>query len=170
MDNIGIEILLFAVSAVSVLLVVFGIPGNFVPVIVALIAVLVGDGQSFTWALFVVFLLIAVSGEVADYLIGLLGARKYGASKVGMIGAVIGGFVGGILGTIILPLIGSLLGVFLGCFFLTFLFELLYSGRSIDESRQAAFGALIGRVIASCYKITVGFVLLALMAWRFWFI
>jgi len=170
MNSLGIEILLFAVSTVSVLLVILGIPGNFVPVIVALIAILIGDGQSFTWSHFVVFLLIAVSGEVVDLLLGLVGARKYGASKVGMIGAVLGGFVGGILGTIILPLIGSLLGVFLGCFFITFLFELLYSGRSVGESRRAAFGALFGRVIASCYKITVGFILLALMAWRFWFI
>jgi len=170
MNNVAIEILFFAISSIFVLLTIFGIPGNFIPVIIALIATLAGDGQSFTWSLFVVFLLIAVSGEIVDQLIGLLGAKKYGASRAGMIGAVIGGFAGGILGTMMLPLIGSILGVLFGCFFLTFLFELLYSEKSTDESRRAAFGALLGRVIASCYKITVGFILLALMAWRFWFI
>lgn len=169
MNNLAIEILLFTVSAVSVLLGVLGIPGNFVPAIIALIATLAGDGRSFTWTWFVVFLLIALSGEVVDQLIGLLGAKKYGASRAGMIGAVIGGFAGGILGTIVLPLVGSLLGVLVGCFLLTFLFELLYSGRNMDESRRAGFGALLGRVIASCYKLSAGFVLLALMAWRFWF-
>jgi len=169
MNNLVVEIVFFIVSAVSVLLAVLGIPGNFVPVIIALIATLAGDGQSFNWTWFVVFLLIAVSGEVVDQLMGLLGAKKYGASRAGMIGAIIGGFAGGILGTMILPLVGSLVGVLLGCFFMTFLFELLYSGRSMDESRRAGFGALLGRVIASCYKLSAGFVLLALMAWRFWF-
>lgn len=169
MNNLAIEVFFFIISALSVLLVVFGIPGNFVPVIIALIATLVGDGQNFTWTWFVVFLLIAISGEVLDLIIGLIGAKKYGASRAGMIGAVIGGFAGGILGTMIFPLIGSLAGVFIGCFFLAFLFELLFSERSVDESRQAGIGALFGRIIASCYKLIVGFVLLALMAWRFWF-
>jgi len=169
MNNLAVEVLFFVVSAISVLLVVFGIPGNFVPVIIALIATLAGDGRSFNWFWFAVFLFIAVSGEMVDLIVGLIGARKYGSSRAGMIGAVIGGFAGGILGTMAFPLIGSLVGVFVGCFFLTFLFELLYSEKSVDESRHAGFGALIGRVIASCYKLTVGFVLLVLMAWHFWF-
>jgi len=168
MNSLALEVFLFIVSAVSVLLVILGVPGNFVPVIIALIAILAGDGQSFTWPWFAVFLLIAISGEVVDLLIGLIGARKYGASRAGMIGALIGGFAGGILGTMIFPLIGSLAGVLVGCFLLTFLFELFYSERSVDESRRAGFGALLGRVIASCFKLIVGFVLLALMAWRFW--
>jgi len=168
MNNLLIEIVFFIVSALSVFLVVLGLPGNFVPVIVALIATLAGNDQSFTWLWFVIFLLIAVSGEVVDQVMVLIGAKKYGASRAGMLGAVIGGFAGGILGTMIFPLVGSLVGVFIGCFSLAYLFELLFSERSIDESRRAGFGALFGRVIASCYKLIAGFVLLALMAWRFW--
>jgi uncharacterized protein YqgC (DUF456 family) len=170
MNNVGLEILLFVPSFIAVLLGVLGLPGNFIPVIAALIAVLTGNGESFTWVWFFVFLIIAVSGEVVDQLTGMLGAKKYGASRAGMIGAVIGGFAGALLGTAILPVIGTLAGVFVGCFALTFVFEYLFSRRSAVESQKAGIGAVLGKAAATAYKFIAGFVLLILMAWRFWFI
>ena len=62
--------------------------------------------------LLAMFLLTALS-IVADYFSGVIGAHKYGASKLGKIGALLGG----ILGLFFLPLgivIGPLLGVFIG--------------------------------------------------------
>ena len=170
MNNAGLEILLFVPSLIAVLLGVLGLPGNFIPVFGALIAVLAGNGESFTWGWFIAFLLIAISGEVVDLLTGMLGAKKYGATRPGMIGAVIGGFVGAILGTAILPVIGSLAGVFIGCFALTVVFEYIFSKKSADESRRAGFGAVLGKAAATAYKFIAGFVLIVLMAWRFWFI
>jgi len=168
MNHIALEILMFAISAIAVMLGIFGLPGNFVPVLAVLIALLFGDGYSFTWMWFVLFLIIAASGEIVEQLTSLIGAKKFGATRAGMIGAIIGGIAGGILGTGILPVIGSLLGVFLGCFSGTFLFELLFSQRSITQSRRAGTGALLGRVVATAYKFTAGFVLLILLAWRYW--
>jgi len=168
MNHIGLEILMFGISAIAVMLGIFGLPGNFVPVLAVLIALLAGDGHSFTWLWFALFLIIAASGEIVEQLTSLIGAKKFGASRAGMIGAVIGGFAGGIIGTGILPVIGSLLGVFLGCFLCTFLFELLFSHRSVVQSRRAGTGALLGRIVATAYKFTAGFVLLILLALRFW--
>lgn len=170
MNQLWLEILLFIPSVIAVLIGVLGLPGNFVPVIAALIAVLAGNGESFTWQWFFIFLAIAISGEVVDQITGLLGAKKYGASRAGMIGAVLGGFAGAILGTAVLPVIGSLIGVFAGCFILTFVFELIFSRRSAAESQRAGVGALLGKAAATTYKLIAGFVLLVLMVWRFWFI
>lgn len=164
------EILMFVLSFLAVLIGILGLPGNFVPVLVALIAVLAGDGTAFNWTWFIIFLLIAASGEVVDQVTGILGAKKSGASRAGMFGAAIGGIAGGIIGTAILPVIGSIIGVFLGCFALTFAFEYFFSERSAEESRNAGMGALAGKAAATAYKFIVGFVLLVLMAWRFWFI
>lgn len=170
MNQLWLEILLFIISVIAVLIGVLGLPGNFVPVIVALFAVLTGNGDSFTWGWFFIFLAIAVSGEVVDQITGLLGAKKYGASRAGMIGAVVGGFAGAILGTAVLPVIGSLIGVFVGCFTLTFVFELIFSSKSATDSQRAGIGAVLGKAAATAYKFIAGFVLLVLMVWRFWFI
>lgn len=167
MNHLWLEILMFIISVIAVLLGVLGLPGNLVPVAAALIAVMAGDG-SFTWGWFLLFLMIAISGEIADQLTGLAGAKKYGASRPGMVGAVVGGFAGGVLGTMILPVIGSLAGVFAGCFILTFVFEYIFSGRSVSESGRSGIGALLGRVAGTAYKFSAGFVLLILMGWRFW--
>lgn len=170
MNSVALELLLFVPSVIAVLLGVIGLPGNFIPVIAALIAVLAGNGESFTWGWFIGFLLIAVSGEVVDQLTGMLGAKRYGATRPGMIGAVIGGIAGAVLGTMVLPVIGSLAGVFIGCFALTFVFEYVFSRRSAGESQKAGIGAVLGKAAATAYKFIAGFILLILMAWRFWLI
>ena len=164
----GWEILIFVPSVLAVLLNVLGLPGNFIPVVGALIAVLAGDGTSFTWAWLLLFLGIAASGEILDQVFGAVGAGKTGATRVGMWGAALGGILGGILGTVILPVIGSVLGVFVGCFALTFLFEYFFARRSSEDSARAGFGAVLGKAAAVAYKFIAGFVLLILMAWRFW--
>ncbi len=170
MNNLALDLLLFIPSVIAVLLGILGLPGNFIPVAAALVAVLAGNGESFTWGWFTVFLLIAVSGEVVDQITGIYGAKKYGASRPGMAGAVIGGIAGGILGTAILPVIGSLAGVFIGCFSLTFVFEYVFSKRTAGESQSAGIGAVLGKAAATAYKFIAGFVLLVLMAWRLWMI
>ncbi len=170
MNNTGLEILLLALSVAGVLLGVLGLPGNFIPVVAALIAVIAGNGESFTWGWFTVFLLIAASGEVVDQLTGFMGAKKYGSSRAGMAGAVIGGFAGAVLGTAVLPVTGSIAGVFIGCFALTFAFEYLFSRRTAAESGKAGIGAVLGKSVAIAYKFIAGFILLILMSWRFWLI
>ena len=169
MNSVVWEILMFIFSFLAVLIGVLGLPGNFVPVIFALVAVLAGDGSAFTWTWFIIFAVVAASGEVVDQVTGILGARKYGASRAGMIGAAIGGIAGGILGTAVLPVIGSLIGVFVGCFALTFAFEYAFSKRTVEESQKAGIGAMMGKAAATAYKFIAGFALLILMAWRFWF-
>ena len=168
MESVGWEILIFVPSVLAVLSNVLGLPGNFIPVAGAFIAVLAGDGSAFTWGWFAVFLVIAASGEVLDQIFGAVGAKKTGATRPGMWGAAIGGVLGSILGTAVLPVIGSVLGVFVGCFALTFLFEYAFSRRSTEESARAGVGALLGKAAAVAYKFIAGFVLLILMAWRFW--
>ena len=106
---------------------------------------------------------LAVSGELVENLVSLLGAKKYGAGKTGMLGAFLGSLIGGILGTLILPVIGTFLGVFAGSFLLTFLFEYRFEGKSTKEAGRAGYGALIGKVLAISYKYSAGLALIVLL-------
>ncbi len=168
MDLLVWEIVIFVISSLAVLLNLLGLPGNFVPAAGSLVAVLTGNGTDFTWMWFFIFLMIAVSGEILDQIFGAAGAKKTGAGRAGMWGAALGGFLGGILGSMFFPVIGSVIGVFVGCFALTFLFEYFFSRRDPEESIQAGIGAVLGKAAAIAYKFIAGFVLLILMAWRFW--
>lgn len=168
MDATIVEILFFLLSLLGVLIMIVGIPGNFVAVVVALLYTLFGKDGQFGWGMFFVFLGLAVSGEVVEQITGVIGAKRYGAGRIGQIGALLGGFVGALLGTMLLPVIGTVIGVFVGCFGLTFLFEYLFGEKNEAESARAGTGAVLGKAVAIAYKYAVGFVLLGLMAWRFW--
>ncbi len=167
MDNLAIEILFFVVSLFGVLLTIFGVPGTFAPVFVVLLYWLTGDAR-FTGSLFALFLGLAVSGEVVEAVSGLYGAKKYGATKYGMLGAFIGGLFGALVGTSILPILGTVAGVFAGCFLATFSFELFFAGRTTEESARAGMGAMLGKAVAVAYKYAIGLGLLGLLAHRFW--
>lgn len=60
--------------------------------------------------------LIAVLAWVLDFVAGLLGARKVGASRQALIGAAVGTVVGlfmGLVGVLFMPLVGAALGEYL---------------------------------------------------------
>jgi uncharacterized protein YqgC (DUF456 family) len=137
-------------------LVPLGLPGNWLIFGIALLKAWLGDFQSLTlpWILFL--LSLAVVGEVVEFLLGVYVARRYGASRWGMLGAFFGGLVGGILGTPFFPPIGTMIGAFIGAFLGAFSLEYLYRMRS-DVSYRAGIGAFVGRILAVVLKLEMGF-------------
>jgi len=99
-----------------------------------------------TWKMLLVFLGLTVISMIIDALGPLLGAKKYNASRWG----VIGGIIGIILGIIFLGPIGLILGPFLG----TFLGE-IWSGKMEMEAFHSAKGALIGFLIGNAIKLAI---------------
>jgi uncharacterized protein len=162
METFIVKILFFALSAGLYLCQILGIPGNFAGPLVALVYLLLTDGPM-GWGKFVVMLILAISGEIMDGLMGLLGAKKYGASKKGMIAAGIGGFAGALIGGAVVPVIGSVIGVFLGIFLCTFITEYRLEEKDVESSRLAGKGAVIGKMLALAYKYAVGLVILILL-------
>ncbi|MDC7223506.1 MAG: DUF456 domain-containing protein [Spirochaetales bacterium] len=162
MEAIIVKILLFALAAILYLIQILGIPGNFAGPLIALIYLLTTEGPV-SWGKFIVMVVLAVSGEIMDGLMGLLGAKKYGASKKGMIAAGIGGFVGAILGGMVVPVIGSVVGVFLGIFLLTFITEYRLEEKDSSEAGRAGKGAVIGKMLALAYKYAAGLIILIIL-------
>lgn len=162
MDTIIVRILFMLLASTGFLLMIFNIPGNFITLGIGFLYYFVVPGSVSTKQLIIMGVL-ALSGELVENLVSLLGAKKYGASKMGMLGAFLGSILGGIIGSMILPVIGTFLGVFAGAFLLTFLFEYRLEGRSGEEAEQAGYGALIGKVIAVSYKYSAGIALLVVL-------
>ncbi|MDC7221851.1 MAG: DUF456 domain-containing protein [Spirochaetales bacterium] len=162
METLIVKILFLTVAAVLYVIQILGIPANFAGPLIALIYLLTTDG-TMGWGKFIIMLLLAVSGEVMDALMGLLGAKKYGASKKGMIAAGIGGFAGAIVGGMVVPVIGSVIGVFLGIFLFTFAVEYRLEAKDSTEAGRAGKGAVIGKLLALAYKYAAGLIILILL-------
>ena len=107
-----------------VLLIAVGIAGTVLPAIPGVLFVWLGillggwiDGFSRVggWTITITGLL-AIAATVIDYVAGMLGARKVGASREAVAGALIGTVLGiftGLWGLLFLPLLGAFAGQYL---------------------------------------------------------
>ena len=94
----------------------------------------------------VVFFILMVLSLVLDFLAPLLGAKKYRASALGVIGA----FIGTILGIFVLGFWGIIFGPLVGAF----MGELIASGKP-GPAFGSAVGAFLGLVAGSLVKLTL---------------
>jgi uncharacterized protein YqgC (DUF456 family) len=110
-----------------------------------------GPAGPSTWVLLTMagFVLLSMG---LDFVAGLVGARKLGASRWGIWGAIVGGVVG-----LFFSLPGLLLGPFLGAF----LFERL-GGRPFREAAKAGLGALLGLLAGAVGKFACCLLMMAM--------
>ncbi len=130
-----------------------GLPG---PMLVAIGAALFGfqtDFASFGSGLTIIFVVLGVVGLVIDNIFTLLGAKKLGASKYGVIGAFLGFFSVFIIGPV---------GVIVGPPLCAFLAEMLISKKSPELAAKAALGAVLGMVTGIIAKFMLS---IAMVIW-----
>jgi len=162
-----IEPIFFIIALAAIFLQPAGIPGNFMAVgFLLLHKIIFHEGVS--WFFIIAGLILALLGEGVESVMGVVGARRYGATKWGMAAAFAGSLVGAVIGTALLPVAGTLLGIFAGGFILTFLVESFLVRQGVEKGFRAGAGTLLGRVISTAFKYSVGFILLLFMAWGFW--
>ena len=99
----------------------------------------------------VAFLVMVILISVIDFLTPTLGAKKYKASKYGILGA----FLGMIVGIIFFGPIVIIVGPFLGAFILE-----LIAKRQLTGAFRAAAGTFIGFLIGSLMKTILIFIML----------
>ncbi len=108
----------------SVALIVAGVAGTVLPALPGTLFVLAGivlgawiDGFTRVgWGVLAVVGVLAVLAWVLDYVAGLLGARKAGASRQALVGAALGTLAGvfmGLVGVLFMPLVGAAIGEYL---------------------------------------------------------
>jgi uncharacterized protein YqgC (DUF456 family) len=140
-----IEIFFLAMLAFSIVSNFVGIPGNFVVFLNTLLYGIATNFQNITFSFLLLIFVVAVIIEFLEYLIIAFGARKYGASRLGVVAAIFGGIGGSISGFFFSPVLGAILGGFIGVIIGTLTIE-LFRGKHIREALQATLGAILGRV------------------------
>lgn len=104
---------------------------------------------------FIVVVLVALLGEFLELVAGAFGAKKGGASRKGMLGALIGGIGGALVGTfaIPIPLVGSLLGAIIGSAIGAIIGELNATpDTTLKDTVKPAAGAVLGRILGTLAK------------------
>ena len=140
----------------------FGLPGTFIIVADALVYGLINRFQKITVAFLFLLLGLAVAGEIFEFFSSILGAKHYGASRLGLIGAFLGGILGIFAGNSLLPVLGPLLGGLVGTFVGAFLFELFRKGGP-KGAVTAGLGAFLGRVAAISLKVFITIIMTVLI-------
>ncbi len=147
---------------------IFGLPANWIILaLVGLWAYAYPDAASMNWLFFAILISLAVIGEVLEFVLQVIKAKKYGSSSSGTFAGIVGAIVGAI---VLAPLffgigalIGALIGAWIGCFIME-----KAKGRPTKEAYDAAFGAMVGRFLGTVCKCGIGGAMLAVVARYIW--
>ncbi|MEJ2636282.1 MAG: DUF456 domain-containing protein [Calditrichia bacterium] len=140
-----LEIIFIAILGFSVVSNFLSIPGNFIVVFDTIWYGLATNFDKFSFSFLLMLLIIAVGVELLEYLIIAFGARRYGASRLGVVAAILGGIGGSISGFFVSPVLGAIIGGFIGVVIGTVSIEMI-RGKSFRDAGYAALGAILGKV------------------------
>lgn len=152
---------------VAVVLILVGIAGVVLPALPGLplvflgmlLAAWAGDFQQIGWAVLVVLGLLTLLSVGVDVFATLIGAKRVGASRKALLGAVLGTFAGlffGPLGLFAGPFVGALLGE-------------LWHGRELGQATKVGLGTWLGIVIGVVLKLGLAFAMLGLFLFAWFF-
>jgi len=153
--------ILIVVNAGWLLLVLLGLPGNWLMVIsTCLFAWWKWNEQIFSGWTLVAIVSLALLGELIEFLAGMTGAKGSGASWRGSTMAVFGAILGALVGTFVIPILflGSVLGASVGAGLAVWATEISRGVRA-DQSLRRAVGAGIGQIIGTASKLMLGLVI-----------
>jgi uncharacterized protein len=159
--------LLAAAAFVGLFLIPMGLPGLWLLLAAGLTHRLLVPDSGIGWMVLAVATALAILAEYLEFALSARYTRKYGGSRRAAWGALLGGFVGAIVGVPV-PILGSVIGAFAGSFIGALAGEYSVS-RSAATAQRAAWGSLVGRVMATVVKTATGLVIVVILlvpAWR----
>ncbi|MFH0830703.1 MAG: DUF456 domain-containing protein [Parcubacteria group bacterium] len=131
-------------TALAAAFILIGLLGALIPVLPGTPLIFVGaliygyvtDFAEINLTVLISLGVMALVSQGLGYLASSIGAKKFGSSKWGVLGAVLGSilgvFMGGPIGLAIFP------------FLFAFLLELLAAGKTVKKSLRTAFGSMLG--------------------------
>jgi len=144
-------------------LILSGFFGTFIPVIPGTTLVFAGvlvhyfamgmEESGLTWPSLIVVGVLYILSIVLDWLGGALGAKWFGSSKWGIVGAITGAIIGlffGIIGLIVGPLLG------------VFIFEMFVAKKKVKEAGNSTLGTVVGGIAGIAARVILA---LAMIAW-----
>ena len=155
----------------AVLLVLVGIAGTILPALPGLplvfagmlLAAWAGDFQQVGVPMLVALGLLTVFSLAVDFWATALGAKRVGASKLAIIGAMVGTLAGLFLGPI-----GLLLGPFGGAIAGELIHRRSLQKQDLGHAAKVGFGTWFGILFGTVLKLALAFTMLGLFALAWW--
>lgn len=149
--------------AVIVSLLVTGFFGTFLPILPGTTLIYMGvlvhyfamgmETSGLAWQGLVGIGILYILSLVLDWFSGAIGAKWFGSSKQGVIGAIIGAIVGlffGLPGLIIGPIVG------------VFAFEMAFAKKEVKEASNSTIGTVVGGIAGVIGKVILA---LGMVGW-----
>lgn len=142
-----------ALMIIGVIILLLGFIGCFVPVLpgpplayISLLLLQAGPERPFTIRFLLIMAAIVVVVTALDYVVPAWGAKKWGGSRYGIIGAMVGVVIGLFVfppfGFLIFPLLGAMVGE-------------IVNGSDSNIAFRSAFGTLAGLLFGTAIKFSV---------------
>jgi len=119
------------------------------------------EASKLTWQSLTLISVLWVVTVILDWFSSAIGAKWFGSTKWGVIGAIIGGIVGlffGLPGLIIGPIAG------------VFLFEMIFAGQHIRQASSSTVGTLVGTIAGTLARVVVAAGMIAVYVADVWFL
>ncbi|MDF1756603.1 MAG: DUF456 family protein [Verrucomicrobiales bacterium] len=100
----------------------------------------------------IVIAILYVASIIVDSLSGAIGAKWFGSSKWGVLGAIIGGLVG---------LFFSLPGIIIGPLIGVFAFEMIFGQKKVKEAGNSTVGTVVGGGAGIIAGVAIGLLMIA---------
>lgn len=152
-----------AIWASVVILLVVGFLGTFLPVLPGTTLIIAGaflfyftmgmESSGLAWQGLVFIGILYILSIVLDWVSGALGAKWFGSSKWGVVGAILGGIVGlffGLPGLIVGPIAG------------VFVFEVFVAKKEVKEAGHSTVGTVVGGLAGILGRVALA---LGMIAW-----
>jgi uncharacterized protein YqgC (DUF456 family) len=158
-----VNIPLLIISSLLMLVGLFGIIVPFVPgvplVWLGFFIYAIGTGfHTIPIAAVVIFFVLMAITLTLDFIMPLLGLKKYKASNWSLLGSFLGFIIGVIFFNIWGVIFGPIVGAFLG--------ELIAKGE-LKRGLQAALATILSSIVGSLLKIVVSLVMIGYFIWSF---
>ncbi len=147
----GTTLVVMAIGIIGTILPVF--PGTTIILAAAIVhRVMLGPTKSIGWLSIVVLVILTLGSYALDFASSWFGARRFGATRWGVAGAVLGAIAGlffGLPGLLVGPIIGTFAGETIG-------------GKRLVAAGRAGWGALLGNLVGMLGKLIIAF---AMVSW-----
>jgi uncharacterized protein YqgC (DUF456 family) len=145
-----IAIVLMAIGLIGTLLPV--VPGTTIILAAAIIhQIMLGSEKSLGWWNIAALVLLTLLSYALEFAGSYLGAKRFGATKWGILGATLGAIVGLFFpfpGLVVGPVVGAIAGE-------------LVAGKRLVSAGCAGWGTLLGNLAGMLGKLTIGLVMVS---------
>jgi len=145
----------------AIVLMALGLIGTVIPIVpgttIILAAAVVhrlvlGADRSLGWSALIAMLVLTLLSYAVDAAAGYLGAKRFGATKWGLIGGAAGALLGlffGLLGLFVGPVIGAIAGELIG-------------GKEVMKAGRAGWGTFLGGLAGVVAKLFIGLIMIVI--------